>query len=169
MCAATVPLPTAVGPASTTRRLRPARPGGGKRSSSHWRARAAGAQAAEPLDGRDVEIGEDPVALALADRRERGEELGDAHGTGGRLGVLEGTPQQLLRRDDAHRDVLLQRGAPAARRNGTSGCGAVDLGWASRLDSPRYSAARPRCVRARRSGPAPRTLRLSLATTCEAT
>lgn len=129
-------------------------------------------EATEPLDGGDAEFREDPVALALADRREGGEELGDAHGTGGRIGVLLGATQQLLCRQDAHRDVLLQGRSFPARRNGTSGCrGAVDLGWAARLDHHplRYSATRSSMRAARRSGPADKTLRLSLATTCDAT
>ena len=82
----------------------------------------------------DAESREDAVALSLADCGERREVFGDPHGAGRRLGVLERTPQQLLRSDDAHRDIVLQSRSLPTRRNSTSGCrGAIDLGWAARL------------------------------------
>ena len=49
------------------------------------RAALARAESAEPLDGRDLELLQDAVALALADRGDAGEELGHAHRAGGRL------------------------------------------------------------------------------------
>ena len=62
------------------------------------RAALPRAEPAEPLHRRDRELAQDAVALALADRRDAREELGDAHRAGGRRGVGERPPQQLLRR-----------------------------------------------------------------------
>ena len=107
-----------------------------------------------------------------------GEELGHAHRAGRRRRVGERAAQQLLRRDDAHRDILLERGARAAGGDGATGCrDAVDLGRARQRAGGWGGAPSEACAcqpfdhhgtrsraldrRGEPSGPAARMLRLS--------
>ncbi len=97
------------------------------------RAALARAESAELLHRRDLELLQDAVALALADGRDAGEELGHPHRARGGLRIRQRTAQQLLRRDDAHRDILLQGCPFATRSDGATGCcDAVDFWWPRR-------------------------------------
>ena len=100
---------------------------------------------------------------------------------GGRGRVGERPAQQLLGRDDAHRDVALERGARAPCRDGATGCrDPVDLGGASasrgrrrrRLVVSHACSCTPergnRSLRRVPSGPAESRLRLSDAMTAGA-
>ncbi len=126
ICAATVPLPTAVGPASTTRRLRPGARAGApgqalveERRSSPRAGASRGRRSR--LTGEISRSCEDAVALAFADRGDAVRNSGTRMAPAGEAGSAGRATQQLLRRDrPASSTSLLERCALAAGRDGAA-------------------------------------------------
>ena len=165
MCAATVPLPTAVGSGEDDEAAAPsARAGLGPARVEELcqRASLARAESAELLHGRDLELLQDAVALAFADGGDAREELGDAHRPGCRLGSASARRSsawgEMTRIATSFFSDARSRRAATARRDAamrsTSGGASRTGGWggAPSVDQPRiprYSLARASIAAAR--------------------